>query len=149
MIYEVDLSKSIWRYLYHDIYERIYRIAMENDGNEAEITNRMLRLVARDRTLYCLVELKESSIVSHALVNILGTVAYIEQVEAERKRDNTFAQDLETYICTSIKKDHPDIIKMVLNTKREEYRGLERKYGFSIVHILMQKDIESIQESVE
>jgi len=151
MIYKVDLTKSTWRYLYHEIYDRISSIAIENNATEQDILNRILRLQAGDKTLYLLVELKDSSIVSHALVNIIGEIAYIEQVEAERKRDNTFAFDVEKYICESIKKDHPSITKMMLNTKREEYRALERKYGFSVVHILMQKDIKPVvsTESIE
>ncbi len=150
MIYEVDLSKSIWRYLYHEIYDRIYRMGVENDGTEETITNRILRLVAKDSNLYLLVELKDSNIISHALINILGTVAFIEQVEAERRRENTFAQEVLTYIENVIKKEHPEITQMLLNTKRDEYRALERKYGFSVFNILMKKDIkENIQKEEE
>ncbi len=150
MIYEVDLSKSIWRYLYHEIYDRIYRMGVENDGTEETIKNRILRLVAKDSNLYLLVGLKDSNIISHALINILGTVAFIEQVEAERRRENTFAQEVLTYIENVIKKEHPEITQMLLNTKRDEYRALERKYGFSVFNILMKKDIkENIQKEEE
>ncbi len=39
---------------------------------------------------------------------------------------------------------------MLLNTKRDEYRALERKYGFSVFNILMKKDIkENIQKEEE
>src|SRR6266702_2338426 len=146
MIYEVDLSKSIWRYLYHEIYDRIYRMGVENDGTEETIKNRILRLVAKDSNLYLLVELKDSNIISHSLINNLGTVAFIAQI----RRVNTFAQEVLTYIENVIKKEHPEITQMLLNTKRDEYRALERKYGFSVFNILMKKDIkENIQKEEE
>ena len=149
MIYRVDLTKSIWRYLYHEIYDRIYTMGIENDANEQDIINRILRLQLNDNKLYLLVELRDNSISSHALVNVLNNIAFIEQVQAERKRDNTFAQDVEVYIQTVIKVEHPEITKMVLSTKRDEYRAFERKYGFTVMHILMEKDIKpvSLQEN--
>ena len=147
MIYKVDLSKSIWRYLYHEIYDRIYKMGIENDTSEQDVLHRILRLQSGDKSLYLLVEVRDNSISSHALVNIINNVAFIEQVQAERKKDNTFAQDVEVYIQTVIKQEYPEIIKMVLSTKREEYRALERKYGFSVLHILMQKDIKPLRSN--
>src|SRR5437773_11485091 len=107
MIYKVDLSKSIWRYLYHEIYDRIYKMGIENDTSEQDILHRILRLQSGDKSLYLLVELRDNSISSHALVNIINNVAFIEQVQAERKKDNTFAQDVEVYIQTVIKQEYP------------------------------------------
>src|SRR6266850_3046999 len=144
MIYKVDLTKSIWRYLYHEIYDRIYTLGIENDVNEQEILHRILRLQAGDSNLYLFVELRDNSISSHALVNILNTVAFIEQAQAERKKDNTFIHDLLIYIETVIKKEHPEITKIVFGTKREEYRAFERKYGFTVLHILMEKEIKPV-----
>ncbi|SRR6266567_3697966 len=149
MIYKVDLSKSIWRYLYHEIYDRIYNLGVENNSNEQELLTRILRLQANDKSLYLLVELKDSTIISHCLINILGNVAFIEQVQADRRRDNTFAQDCLDYIETEVKNTFPNITKILLSTKRDEYRALERKYGFSVESIVMERDIKLKQESVE
>jgi|SRR6266853_996774 len=149
MIYRVDLTKPIWRYLYHEIYDRIYTIGIENNVNEQDIINRILRLQTGDSKLYLLVELRDNSISSHGLVNILNTVAFIEQVNAERKKDNTFVYDLETYIQTVIKQEHPEITKMVFGTKRDEYRAFERKYGFTVMHILMEKEIKPVSLEIQ
>src|SRR6266581_1999412 len=109
MLYKVDLTKSIWRYLYHEIYDRIYTMGMEAGTSEQEILNRILALQAGDKHIYLLVELRDNTITSHCLINIIGNLAFIEQTEAERKRDNTFAQDCLTYIETEIKKDFPNL----------------------------------------
>ncbi len=149
MIYKVDLTKSIWRYLYHEIYDRIYTLGIENDTSEQDILHRMLRLQAGDKGLYLLIELRDNSISSHALINILNNVAFIEQVQAERKKDNTFVNDVEVYITTVIKIEHPEITKMVFSTKRDEYRAFERKYGFTVMYVLMEKDIKSVSLDVQ
>ena len=78
MLYQVDLTRTIWRYLYHEIYDRIYQLGIENNVNEQDILHRMLRLQLGDKGLYLLVELRDNSISSHGLVNIINNIAFIE-----------------------------------------------------------------------
>ncbi len=144
MIYKVDFSKAMWRYLYNDIYNRIHEMGIENNIREEDLKNRIIRLLADDKSLYLLVEIKDNSIVSHCLVNIINDIALIEQTMADRKRGNTFVEECLEYIERDIRKDHPYISRIALSTRRDEYRAIERKYGFSVAEIFMQREIKPV-----
>jgi hypothetical protein len=149
MIHKVDLSKPLWRYLYHEIYDRIYTMGIETEWKQEEITHRILRLQSGDRTLCLLVELKDNSIISHCLINLINEVAFVEQANVDRRRDNPFIQQCEDYICKELKLEFPHLTKIAFSTHRSEYRAFERKYGFSVLRVILQKDIKPVQVSVE
>jgi hypothetical protein len=148
MIHRVDLSKPLWRYLYHEIYDRIWSMGVETEWKQEEIINRILRLQSGDTTLHLLVELKDNSIISHCLVNVLHEVAFVEQAHVDRRKDNPFIQECEDYISTQLKQEFPQLTKIAFSTHRSEYRAFERKYGFSVLRVILQKDIKPVQVSI-
>lgn len=149
MLYKVDFTLSIWRWLFQPIYTRIEQGAISSGDNPEIARIRLSSLLINDPKFILLVNTKEenpSDINAHCLIQLVPlsdnkVQAFVEQLYTDSGHDTEFTQACTQYIET-ILTQYFFITEIAMFTDENKYRAFKKRYSFNVRKVLMYKEIK-------